>query len=57
MKEVLKVLQDNYEIETVQDLRKITKDLFKEILEKIMNTEVNTTKGTYSKGGKTTTKR
>ncbi len=57
MKEVLKVLQDNYEIETVQDLRRITKDLFKEILEKIMNTEVNTTKGTYSKGGKTTTKR
>ena len=38
-KEILKILQENYEIETAQDLSGAIKDLFKDALQQMMNAE------------------
>lgn len=54
-KELLKILQDNYEIETAQDLSSAIKDLFKDSLQEMMNAEFETSMG-YSKYDKTTEK-
>ena len=47
-KEILKILQENYEIETAQDLSGAIKDLFKDALQQIMNAEFDSSMG-YSK--------
>jgi len=47
-KELLKILQENYEIETAQDLSSAIKDLFKDSLQEMMNAEFDTSMG-YSK--------
>lgn len=54
-KELLKILQENYEIETPQDLSSAIKDLFKDSLQEMMNAEFDTTMG-YSKYDKKTEK-
>lgn len=54
-KELLKILQENYEIETAQDLSSAIKDLFKDSLQEMMNAEFDTAMG-YSKYDKTTVK-
>ena len=54
-KELLKILQENYEIETPQDLSSAIKDLFKDSLQEMMNAEFNSSMG-YSKYDKTTEK-
>lgn len=51
-KELLKILQENYEIETPQDLGSAIKDLFKDSLQEMMNAEFDTSMG-YSKYDKT----
>ena len=47
-KELLKILQENYEIETPQDLSSAIKDLFTDSLQKMMNAEFDSSMG-YSK--------
>lgn len=54
-KELLKILQENYNIETAQDLSSAIKDLFKDSLQEMMNAEFETSMG-YSKYDKTTEK-
>ena len=54
-KDLLKLLQDNYDIETAQDLSSAIKDLFKEALQQMMNAEFDSSIG-YSKYDKTTVK-
>ena len=54
-KELLKILQDNYEIETAQDLSSAIKDLFKDSLQEMTNAEFDTSMG-YSKYDKKTDK-
>ena len=54
-KELLKILQENYEIETAQDLSSAIKDLFKDSLQEMMNAEFDSSMG-YSKYDKTTEK-
>lgn len=54
-KELLKILQENYEIETPQDLSGAIKDLFKDSLQEMMNAEFDSSMG-YSKYDKTTEK-
>ena len=38
-KEILKLLQENYEIETAQDLSSALKDMFKGALQEMMNAD------------------
>ena len=47
-KEILKLLQDNYDIKTAQDLSGALKDMFKGALQEMMNAEFDTSMG-YSK--------
>lgn len=47
-KDLLKILQENYEIEIAQDLSGAIKDLFKEALQQMMNAEFDSSMG-YSK--------
>ena len=47
-KDLLKILQENYEIETAQDLSSAIKDLFKDTLQQMMNAEFDSAMG-YSK--------
>ena len=47
-KELLKILKENYEIETEQDLSGAIKDLFKDALQQMMNAEFDSSMG-YSK--------
>ena len=47
-KELLKILQENYEIETAQDISTALKDMFKDALQEMMNAEFDTSMG-YSK--------
>ena len=54
-KEILKLLQENYEIETAQDLSTALKDMFKGALQEMMNAEFDSSMG-YSKYDKTTEK-
>lgn len=54
-KELLKILQENYEIETAQDLSSAIKDLFKDSLQEMMNAEFDSSMG-YSKYDKKTDK-
>ena len=54
-KDLLKILQENYEIETAQDLSGAIKDLFKDALQQMMNAEFDSSMG-YSKYDKTTEK-
>lgn len=54
-KELLKILQENYEIETPQDLSSAIKDLFKDSLQEMMNAEFDSSMG-YSKYDKKTEK-
>ena len=54
-KELLKILQENYEIETAQDLSSAIKDLFKDSLQEMMNAEFDSSMG-YSKYDKTVNK-
>lgn len=53
--DLLKILQENYEIETAQDLSGAIKDLFKDALQQMMNAEFDSSMG-YSKYDKTTEK-
>ena len=48
MNYIHKILQENYEIETAQDLSSAIKDLFKDSLQEMMNAEFDTSMG-YSK--------
>ncbi len=50
-KEILKLLQDNYDIKTAQNLSGALKNLFKEALQEMMNAEFDTSVG-YSKYNK-----
>ena len=54
-KEIIKILQENYEIETAQDLSGAIKDLFKDALQQMMNAEFDTSME-YSKYDKKTEK-
>ena len=54
-KKLLKILQENYEIETAQDLSSAIKDLFKDSLQEMMNAEFDTSMG-YAKYDKKTDK-
>ena len=54
-KEILKLLQENYEIETAQDLSTALKDMFKGALQEMMNAEFDSSMG-YSKYDKKTEK-
>lgn len=47
-KKILEILQENYEIESAQDLRHSLKDLFKDSLQEMMNAEFDSSMG-YSK--------
>lgn len=47
-KDLLKILQENYEIETAKDLSSAIKDLFKDTLQQMMNAEFDSSMG-YSK--------
>ena len=47
-KEILKILQENYDIKTAQDLSGALKDMFKGALQEMMNAEFDTSMG-YSK--------
>lgn len=51
-KELLKILQENYEIETAQDISSALKDMFKVALQEMMNAEFESSMG-YSKHDKT----
>lgn len=54
-KKLLEILQENYEIETAQDLSSAIKDLFKDSLQEMMNAEFDSSMG-YSKYDKKTDK-
>ena len=54
-KEILKLLQENYDINTAQDLSSALKDMFKGALQEMMNAEFDSSMG-YSKYDKTTEK-
>ena len=54
-KEILKLLQENYNINTAQDLSSALKDMFKGALQEMMNAEFDSSMG-YSKYDKTTEK-
>ena len=54
-KEILKLLQDNYDIKTAADLSGALKDMFKGALQEMMNAEFDSSMG-YSKYDKTTEK-
>lgn len=54
-KELLKILQENYNIETTQYLRSDIKDLFKDSLQEMMNAEVDSSMD-YSRYDKKTNK-
>jgi transposase-like protein len=47
-KELLKILQENYQIETAQDISSALKDMFKDALQEMMNAEFDASMG-YSK--------
>ena len=51
-KEILKLLQDNYDINSAQDLSSALKDMFKGALQEMMNAEFDSSMG-YSKYDKT----
>ena len=51
-KKLLKILQDNYKIETAQDISSALKDMFKDALQEMMNAEFDSAMG-YSKYDKT----
>ena len=44
-KKILEILQDNYQIESAQDLSSAIKDLFKDSLQEMMNAEFETSMG------------
>lgn len=44
-KKILEILQENYQIESAQDLSSAIKDLFKESLQEMMNAEFETSMG------------
>lgn len=54
-KELLKILQENYEIESAQDISSALKDMFKDALQEMMNAEFDSSMG-YSKYDKTSEK-
>lgn len=54
-KKLLEILQENYDIETAQDLSSAIKDLFKDSLQEMMNAEFDSSMG-YSKYDKKTDK-
>ena len=54
-KEILKLLQDNYDIKSASDLSSALKDMFKGALQEMMNAEFDSSMG-YSKYDKTTEK-
>ena len=54
-KEILKLLQENYDINTAQDLSSALKDMFKVALQEMMNAEFDSSMG-YSKYDKRTEK-
>ena len=54
-KDLLKILQENYEIETAKDLSSAINDLFKDALQQMINAEFDTSMG-YSKYDKKTEK-
>ena len=51
-KEILKLIQENYDINSAQDLSSALKDMFKEALQEMMNAEFDSSMG-YSKYDKT----
>ena len=51
-KQLLKILQENYEIESAQDISSALKDMFKDALQEMMNAEFDSSMG-YSKNDKT----
>ncbi len=54
-KEILRILQENYELNTAQDLSSALKNMFKDALQEMMNAEFDSSMG-YSKYDKTTEK-
>lgn len=54
-KEILKLLQENYELNTAQDLSSALKNMFKDALQEMMNAEFDNSMG-YSKYDKTSDK-
>lgn len=54
-KDILKLIQDNYDIKSAQDLSSALKDMFKGALQEMMNAEFDSSMG-YSKYDKTTEK-
>ena len=54
-KEILKLMQENYEIKTAKDLSSALKDMFKDALQEMMNAEFDSSMG-YSKYDKTSEK-
>lgn len=54
-KEILKLLQENYELNTAQDLSSAIKNMFKDALQEMMNAEFDSSMG-YSKYDKKTEK-
>lgn len=54
-KEILRILQENYELNTAQDLSSALKSMFKDALQEMMNAEFDNSMG-YSKYDKTTNK-
>lgn len=54
-KEILRLLQENYELNTAQDLSSALKNMFKDALQEMMNAEFDNSMG-YSKYDKTTEK-
>ena len=54
-KRLLEILQENYDIESAQDLSSAIKDLFKDSLQEMMNAEFDSSMG-YSKYDKKTDK-
>lgn len=54
-KEILKILQENYELNTAQDLSSALKNMFKDALQEMMNAEFDNSMG-YSKYDKTSEK-
>ena len=54
-KEILRILQENYELNTAQDLSSALKNMFKDALQEMMNAEFDASMG-YSKYDKTSEK-
>ena len=52
---ILKLIQDNYDIKSAQDLSSALKDMFKDALQEMMNAEFDTSMG-YLKYDKTSKK-